>query len=67
MADSRGASVAHTCCHSSADSTDWHGAAAGPMTSPPSPGSSFSISDPWDTFLLTFKTEVSVSPVSWGE
>lgn len=62
-AETRGASVAHTCCHSSADSTDCHGAADGPVTSLPPHESSFSISNPWDKFGLTFKKEAPVSPV----
>ena len=62
-AETRGASVAHTCCHSSADSTDCHGAADGPVTSLPPRESSFSISNPWDKFGLTFTKEAPVSPV----
>lgn len=61
--ETRGTSVAHTCCHSSADSTDCHGAADGPVTSLPPRESSFNISNPWDKFGLTFKKEAPVSPV----
>lgn len=61
-AETRGASVAHTCCHSSADSTDCHGAADEPVTYLPYHESSFIISNPWDKFGLTFKKEAPVSP-----